>query len=361
MEIEINMINVEDGDAIILMLKNSEKKSLIVIDGGYKAHYPKIKKRLEEVLPLYDNKIDLLICTHYDNDHIGGVEKILDDYHQIVQEIWIHTIKETVDEEIHFLGKQLTELKQNLLLEDIDIDSSSKYIIEGYEDLLRVVRKIRDYGLEDKMSQVFKGKEFGKFPIFSVIGPTYDFYRQNLPALKSEAIEEDLKANFDHRFSSGIPKLSEYLKNSLNTSGNEADCKNLEVSSLRNGVTATNMVSIVTLLQFDNKKFLFTGDAGIESFEKHIPNWDTDLKDLYFLDLPHHGSKNNTSKKMIDVFNPNYVFVSARSRNNRPSSHIESCIKSRKNLVRFEITNRDSKTWYIKIDQDGNFSRIFRI
>ena len=87
MEVEINMINVEDGDAIIVQLKKGDKKALILIDGGYKKYYSKVKKRLEELLPLYNNKISLVVCTHYDNDHIGGIEKILDDYHLIIEKI----------------------------------------------------------------------------------------------------------------------------------------------------------------------------------------------------------------------------------------------------------------------------------
>jgi len=48
MKVEINVINVEDGDAIILMLTDNDRKSLILIDGGYKKYYPKVKKGLNK-------------------------------------------------------------------------------------------------------------------------------------------------------------------------------------------------------------------------------------------------------------------------------------------------------------------------
>jgi hypothetical protein len=63
MKVEINMINVEDGDAIIVQLEKKGEKALIVIDGGYKGHYKKLKKRLDELIPEYKNTINLVICT----------------------------------------------------------------------------------------------------------------------------------------------------------------------------------------------------------------------------------------------------------------------------------------------------------
>ncbi|WP_433979417.1 ComEC/Rec2 family competence protein [Chryseobacterium sp. RLHN22] len=360
MEFEINMINVENGDAILLMLKDGERKSLIVIDGGYKKYYPKVKKRIEELLPLFDDKIDLLICTHYDNDHIGGIEKILDEYHDKIQEIWIHTIEETVEQEVIFLNEQINSLQKNFIFVDYPSKISANFVIEAYQDLLRVVKKIREYNLEEKMSQPFKGKIFQKFSEFKVAGPTYTFYERNLPALRKEAIKEDLKANYENNKIDGIRKFSEFIADRKKIPDNQInDGSILEKSSLQNGVTATNMVSIITLLQVGTKKILFTGDAGIESFENEIPLWDTDLKDLFFLSLPHHGSKNNTSKKMIDIFNPQYVFVSAKGNKNYPSEHITNYMKSQRNLLKFEVSNSDSKTWYLKIDHNGNFTRIF--
>ena len=367
MDVEINMLNVEDGDAIIIMLNKNEKKSLILIDGGYKKHYGKIERRLKEVLPFYNNKIDLLICTHYDNDHIGGVEKLLDEFHSIIEEIWIHKIEDNLSELQEKFSEKIELLKtENDSFDDSNISSffknfdalSRNIVLEGYRDLLRVVNKIRLYGLENKIVQATKGKFFNKFPEFKVISPTAEYYNSNLPHLKAEAIFEDLKSNRQNS-SSGLMSLQEFFFSSLQESGSQLNsCDRLEVSSLANNVSATNMVSIVTLLEANGRKYLFTGDSGIESFTEHISNWEIDLKNLYFLDLAHHGSKNNTSRKQIDIFNPEIVFVSGDNGPNRPSMFIRNCITSRINNKIFEVTNSNDKTWYLKLDKNGNFSRI---
>jgi beta-lactamase superfamily II metal-dependent hydrolase len=66
------------------------------------------------------------------------------------------------------------------------------------------------------------------------------------------------------------------------------------------------MVSIIIELVNAEKKYLFTGDAGIQSF-KAIPDWQNNLKDLHWLKIPHHGSDNNISCEIIDVMRPEYA------------------------------------------------------
>lgn len=367
MEIEINMLNVEDGDAIILTLKDNGRKSLIIIDGGYKKHFPKLQKRLNELLPSFDNKIDLLICTHYDNDHIGGVEHVLDYYHERIGEIWIHKIDQNLVElQQRFESKILlleNEFASKKILERVDLFRSAEsmenaLVIEGYKDLLRVVEKIRKYNLEDKVVEATTGKVFTKFPELKVISPSSTYYNNNLAELRDESIKEDLKANINNSSKTLMSLVETYFEVRTEAGVVLNPCDNLETSSLANSVTATNMVSIVTLLEADGKKYLFTGDSGIESFTPNTSNWEHDLKDLFFLDIAHHGSKNNTSKRQLEVFNPKIAFVSGNNGPNRPSLFIKRCLLANENNELFEVTNADPKTWYLKLDNKGNFERV---
>lgn len=365
MKLEINMINVQDGDSIILMLKKGRKKALILIDGGYKKYYPKLKKRLEQVLPNFNNKIDLIICTHYDNDHLGGFEKVIEDYSQIINEIWMHKISETLSDQILKMKSELKEISENNeLLDrfkvDLSIDNDSKSIIlEGYKDLLRVVEKLKLYGLESKIIEATRGQSLSGFEEFKVISPTLKYYNDYLDELKKEGLKEDIRYNVRENKmlleenleeNSKTKKMREYL--------DLIDpCSKLETSSLENSVTATNMVSIVTLLQANNKKYLFTGDAGIETFETQ-DILDDDLKNIDWLDLPHHGSKNNTSKKMLNHFNPKMVFVSGKGKANRPHYLITNCLKQKRTGDNQYITNSNKNTWYLKFDEEELFERV---
>jgi beta-lactamase superfamily II metal-dependent hydrolase len=363
MEVEINMINVEDGDAIFLMLRDNNRKSLIIIDGGYRKHYHKVRKRLIEILPEYDNKIDLLVCTHYDNDHISGVEYIIDDFHSCIQQIWIHKIDTKLETTTQILEAKIIELGRFAIIDSwmkrlkMPVGNRNRVmLLEAYRDLLRVISKIKSYGLEDKIIEPFAGMTFSKFPELSVVSPDPHFYNANLKNLKIESLFEDLEKGRPPELPKQILRYKVFTNQ--NTTKPVGPCEMMATSSLAAGVTATNMVSIVLLLQAKDKKYLFTGDAGIESLTIHTSGWENLLNDLYFLGLPHHGSKNNLSKAQLDIFNPEIVLVSASNRTNRPSEHIKECVKSRERINIFEVTNSNPSTWYLKLDKDGELSRV---
>lgn len=364
MNLEINMINVEDGDAIILMLEKNENKALVLIDGGYKLHYCKLKRRIDELLPSFNNRIDLIICTHYDNDHLGGIEHVIDDYHSIIQKIWIHRAMNTLNEEISILKEKLniieqTEHELNRYNNLAGIDGfQNLLIVEGYKDLIRVIEKLINYGLANKVYEPRRGDYLEGFEELMVISPTVDFYNSNLELLKTERYLNDIINDISER--KLLLERSVELVDSKSTRKYMDminPCSKLETSSIDNNVTAANLLSIVTLVNIDSKRFLFTGDSGIETFEKQNI-LDDNLKDLEWLDLPHHGSKNNTSAKMLSHFNSKTVFVSGKGIYNRPHSLILNCLKNKRRMENVYITNSEPDTWYLKYDSDGNFQRV---
>lgn len=359
MKFEINMINVKDGDAIILTLEKENRKALIVIDGGYNKYYGKIKSRLKELLPKFGNKIDLLICTHYDNDHISGVENIIEDYHSIIKEIWIHKIENSLSKQEQYLKEEISRLQEEKedykSLKGYLEFSNKEFVLEAYEDLVRVVQKIREYGLEDITKEATRGDFLEGFEEFYVISPTKKYYNEYLEELKEEKyIQETKSLLIEHNPEIRMATLTEIYEEVIETRNS---CKSLETSSLSNNVSATNMVSIVTLLKIEDRKILFTGDSGIESFtDQNL--LDSDIKDLEFLDLSHHGSKNNTSKELLEHFNPEVVFVSAKSGKNRPAKNLVECLKTKRAGNNVYVTNKNNQTWYLKYNSDKDIRII---
>lgn len=365
MEFEINMINVEDGDAIILQLFKEDKKALIVIDGGYRRYYSKLINRINELLPNFDNKIELIIGTHYDNDHLEGLSLLLDDCKKNnidIGEIWMHKIEESFDKLVASMNERLSievtkaipQRKRNAELSGSGFDEQkSNLVVENYTFLRKLLEKIIEYNLESKIKEVKQGDYLDGFEEFKVISPTPDFYNSLLPSLREEKFfkeaQETQLLTEDNRTEKSF---EEQVADTMNP------CNRLQTSSVRNGVTSTNLVSIVTLLQANDLKFLFTADAGIESFQNQ--NLLTaELKNLDWLQLPHHGSKNNSSKIMLDHFNPRKVFVSGKSVENRPDSTIVKCLNTEeKRLESIDTTNDNSDTWYLKIDHDLKIERV---
>ncbi|MBP3461073.1 MAG: hypothetical protein J6K21_01490 [Bacilli bacterium] len=72
--------------------------------------------------------------------------------------------------------------------------------------------------------------------------------------------------------------------------------------------------SNVIYFNYNNYKFLFMGDAGVER-EKDILN-KYNLKDIDVLKVGHHGSKTSSGKNFINEINPKYSIISV-GKNNR--------------------------------------------
>lgn len=70
----ISFLDVGQGDSILIQASNGRQ---LLIDGG---RDKKVLGKLKEVLPIGDTGIDIVIGTHPDADHIGGLVDILNTY-----------------------------------------------------------------------------------------------------------------------------------------------------------------------------------------------------------------------------------------------------------------------------------------
>ena len=102
--------------------------------------------------------------------------------------------------------------------------------------------------------------------------------------------------------------------------------------------------SSVVYMKFNNHKFLFMGDAGVEVEEDLIEKYN--LQDIDVLKVGHHGSKTSSSKNFINEINPKYSIISV-GKNNRYGHPDKEVID---NLI-------DSKIY--RTDKDGSI--MFKI
>lgn len=71
---KISMLDVGQGDSFLIQAPNDHQ---LLIDGGPSS---KVLEALTKVMPLGDHYIDVVIATHPDADHIGGLSFVLDRY-----------------------------------------------------------------------------------------------------------------------------------------------------------------------------------------------------------------------------------------------------------------------------------------
>ena len=75
-----------------------------------------------------------------------------------------------------------------------------------------------------------------------------------------------------------------------------------------------NNSSAILLLTVDGHKLLFTGDAGIPALmaaADYAANLNIRLDDVRFMQVPHHGSKHNVGKTILNRIKAGTAFVSA--------------------------------------------------
>jgi len=71
-----------------------------------------------------------------------------------------------------------------------------------------------------------------------------------------------------------------------------------------------NQSSVVLGVEFDGRRFVFPGDAGQAALIDVCQNW-TGMNDLFWLQLPHHGSRHSLSSGLIRRLRPTVASVSA--------------------------------------------------
>ncbi len=288
MPLEIDMLSVGNADAIIVRLSNDSDEQVILIDAGHSGDADAIIKHISE-WTTRKNRVDLLICTHPHDDHIGGVSNVLDNLK--VGCVLIH--------EPEVFLRQLDSLRSSVSSKETKRATAS---LQGLSD---VMQKIKD--LEIKHRQPFAGVRYELLEgaVLEIVGPSEDFYAGLATHLKSDS---SIKASKDAA----------------------------EVVDEVDDTSPYNNSSVITLLTYgdDDMKYLFTADAGPLAFDSVLESAEIDLASLRWMQIPHHGSRSNLNSDLIQHFSPKTAFVSAKGGDGiHPSPDVIQLFKRRKTKV----------------------------
>ena len=73
--LKVAFLDIGQGDAVYI---ESPSGVQVLVDGGPSG--PLVLRRLGRVMPFYDRSIDMVVATHPDTDHIGGLVSVLKRY-----------------------------------------------------------------------------------------------------------------------------------------------------------------------------------------------------------------------------------------------------------------------------------------
>ena len=272
----------KSGDAIVIrygnLSGNRNDYKVILIDGGFKSTGDKI---VEHIQNYYETtKIDLIISTHPDQDHINGLSVVLDKLE--VGELWVHKAWE------HNEG--LADKFHDGRITDNSIGEKLRENLQAAYNLVQQAEK-----LEITVNEPFTSLTFDDGTI-KVLGPTQDYFESLIPDFDGMPKKAEEEKDLLDEAIDGLVAMAKSAWNTITSIWGEDDLPT------EDGTSAKNNSSVITQLITDERRLLFTGDAGITALEQAADQLESciDPAELKFMQIPHHGSRRNISSNVLN-------------------------------------------------------------
>lgn len=282
MEFEVDFLavgeNEKSGDAIALRygnLKSGNKEdfTVVVIDGGYQANGEDLVNHINKYYGT--NKVDVVVSTHADNDHLGGLGVILEKME--VGQLWMHLPwKHTED---------IARMFKNGRVTDNSVKDSLRKSLEAASDLEKLAQRKKV-----PINEPFTGLQ-DPGGCLVVVGPTKDFYESLLPGFRGTPEPKD--ASLLQKFLAKGEEAIKWVLESLH----------IETLTDEGETTPENNTSAILLLRVDDQNLLFTADAGIPALTLAadiLEKAGYDYSKINFVQVPHHGSQRNVGPTILN-------------------------------------------------------------
>lgn len=338
---EFKVLQAYHGDSILIKTFNkTQKEFIILIDGGTAQTFKySLKKELQDI-----SKIDLLILTHIDSDHISGLisffkNSLIDKIE--IGEIWMNN-PNMVDTGS---GHGQISVKQGNTFQQLILDKQPKAILSQISTKNNIINRA---DLD-----------------FYILSPTPQIL-DNLYSKWKEKQLQDEQSNIKTNISSKIDSYSLSLKD-LST------IPYLPDSKLEDDVY--NASSIAFLLKCPDVSILLLADSRpeviVESLKRFKVNKEAPLE-VDYVKVSHHGSLNNTSQELLSLINCNKYLISTNggsSNHKHPSRETiarlvynqNRTLEKLKIYFNYPVSTLQAKIGYFINDKDlkcGNWESI---
>lgn len=273
---EIDFIPVgegeKNGDAIAMRITENGKTEIYVIDGGTKASGEALVQHVRHYYGA--NRVDYLISTHPDMDHISGLKVVLEEME--VGELWMH---------------KPWDHAYKIINDIVDGRVTQQSLSKRIEGFVKTAKEVAELAAEKgiQIREPFQGEQIG---CFRVLSPSKEWYIE-------------LLKNFDKMpptKSTPMLECQTFASSTDDTAYEGWDTETLK----EDGETSARNESSVVLLGIlpDDFGVLLTGDAGRQALTKayeYAWDCDYDLQQCRFVQMPHHGSRRNVSPEVLDM------------------------------------------------------------
>jgi len=305
----IEMLPAEQGDALFIEYGSASSPHRVLIDAGVRKTSGLVRERIGE-LPASKRHFDLLIVTHVDSDHIGGIPKLLDDTSLGVtfDDVWFNGWR-------HLQPDRLGPVEGEIFSAQLD---KREWDWNAAFDEKAVV--VRPTGRLPK-------RELPGGMTLTLLSPTVhrlevlrDEWKKVVEEAHLEAgVQDENLAEAARR--KGIPDLL----------GDRLDVQKRADEKLVPDKAPANGSTIAVLAEFDGKSCLLTGDAHPDVFEEGLKRLCKDRRKeriaVTALKVPHHGSRFNVSTSALELIETDrYLFSTNGNQTKHP--HLEGVART---------------------------------
>jgi hypothetical protein len=301
----LHAVQARFGDSVVLSFGTARRPRHVLIDGGPSGNYAaNLAPALDTILN--GRKLDLVILSHVDNDHIIGVLDLLAaveedevsarDRRVEIGGLWHNSFDRTID-----ASGVLSQDLQSLMLMAGATSAAMPFTADalfGIKEGSRVrlmAKKLRipvNKGFDDLISVEAANKPIKLGPLeLRIAGPS----RASLQALRKE-------------WQVWLEKATEAA------SSDPAETAMVDKS-------IPNLSSIVILAKCDDKTLLLTGDARGDHIIDGLKAAGIAKKGKLHVDVlkvQHHGSSRNTTRAFFDAISADTYVISADGRYGNP-------------------------------------------
>lgn len=317
------------GDCHFIILTKGKKQFVIMVDCG--EFNEAIKKYINNTCKKY---INLLIVTHIDRDHIGGVTEMLKKYKEdknfIVERIWFNSYQATINSQSSALPSEDWEVINRLKPELTNLSKIFKGVVSSDQSMV-----LSDVLLTEKYEKEWKERsitsnnpniDLGEWGRIKIISPSLERLN-DLDIEYAKWFYEKLFHKLDkkEKYKGGetvfevLIQYSEHIKKhasiSQAISHYDFNWETIEKESRSNYTSDksnTNGASIAFAWEYENNRILMLGDAWAEEVERGLINsYPTGPYPLIFdmIKVSHHGSPSNTSESLLNLIDSKEWYI----------------------------------------------------
>ena len=332
MRCKLKTFNVGIGDCITLLLENNGEEVHVLVDcGSYE------KEVAEYIANEFGGRIDYLIVTHIDNDHICGLITMLESKPDLVIHHILYNCYQRTSDALHEWDDKMVQNMQRLYGHlPVVVDMlEGKVNAEASKNLAELILSNEnwkkawqcEYVTADS-KEIELGGNMGRLIILSPSKQALEVLDEEYRKLFWQFLykKKVLDYNKEETIYEALLRIME--SESEDNREEMVSVKNLDEQALRDyaneplgTLTKENMASIAFVWEHIGHRILFMGDAAPEQVcEKLKDVYQAGIKPVFFdaIKVSHHGSAHSMSNALMDLADSERWFVTGGA-STRPS------------------------------------------